>query len=209
MCITAFDSIIVYIVNIISNILLYNYGGSIDTKITSIFLLFVGQMQLFDYIFWKTDKYSIVNKISTKLSIIFNHLQPILLYILQKYYGLKTNRVSTLLYYIYIYAAILYSINALKNVNYTEKSKKTGIIYWQWNFMKYNIFFYSLFMIFIISTIFNFNDKKYSYFLNSLVIITYIIGHYKPLLNETTGRIWCYYAASLPIIILVYLYIFK
>jgi hypothetical protein len=64
-------------------------------------------------------------------------------------------------------------------------------------------------MIFMISTIFNFKDKKFSYFLNFLVILTYISGHLKPILNETTGRIWCYYAASLPLIVLTYITIFK
>jgi hypothetical protein len=209
MCITSFDSILVYIINIISTGLLYNYGGTPDTKITAIFLLFVGQMQLFDYIFWETEKCSLINKITTKLAIIFNHLQPIILHLLIQYYGLSINQVSNLLFYIYIYAATLYSINALYNVVCTGKSKKTGIIYWEWNFMKYNTIFYTLFMIFMISTIFNFKDKKFSYFLNFLVILTYISGHLKPILNETTGRIWCYYAASLPLIVLTYTTIFK
>jgi hypothetical protein len=209
MCITSFDSILVYIINILSTGLLYNYGGTVDAKITAIFLLFVGQMQLFDYIFWETQKCSLINKISTKLAIIFNHLQPILLHLLIQYYGLNINQVSKILFYIYIYASILYSINALSNVECTGNSEKTGIIYWEWNFMKYNTIFYTLFMIFMISTIFNFKDKKYSYFLNFLVILTYSSGHFKPILNETTGRIWCYYAASLPLIALTYFTIFK
>ena len=209
MCITSFDSILVYIINILSTGLLYNYGGTADAKITAIFLLFVGQMQLFDYIFWETEKCSLINKITTKLAIIFNHLQPILLHLLIQYYGLNINQVSKLLFYIYIYASTLYSINALSKVECTGKSEKTGIIYWEWNFMKYNTIFYTLFMIFMISTIFNFKDKKYSYFLNFLVILTYISGHLKPILNETTGRIWCYYAASLPLIVLTYFTIFK
>ena len=209
MCITSFDSILVYIINILSTGLLYNYGGTADAKITAIFLLFVGQMQLFDYIFWETEKCSLINKITTKLAIIFNHLQPILLHLLIQYYGLNINQVSKLLFYIYIYASTLYSINALSKVECTGKSEKTGIIYWEWNFMKYNTIFYTLFMIFMISTIFNFKDKKYSYFLNFLVILTYISGHLKPILNETTGRIWCYYAASLPLIALTYFTIFK
>ena len=62
-----------------------------------------------------------------------------------------------------------------------------------------------LFMIFMISTVNNFKDKKYSYFLNFLIVSTYILGHFKSVLNETTGRIWCYYAAILPVLALAYL----
>ena len=61
----------------------------------------------------------------------------------------------------------------------------------------------------MVSTIFNFSNKQYSYFLNFLVVLTYILGHFKPVLNETTGRIWCYYAATLPLIVLAYLRMFK
>ena len=56
MCITSFDSLLVYVVNIISTYLLYNFGGTDDAKVSALFLLFVGQMQIFDYIFWNTDK---------------------------------------------------------------------------------------------------------------------------------------------------------
>ena len=205
MCITSFDSLLVYVVNIISTYLLYNFGGTDDAKVSALFLLFVGQMQILDYIFWNTDKCSTLNKITTKIAILFNHFQPLLLYYLLQYYGMTMNRLSTILKSVYIYAATIYSILALYKVSCTGISEKTGIIYWEWNFMPFNTLFYSLFMIFMISTVQNFNDKKYSYFLTFLIISTYIVGHFKPILNETTGRIWCYYAAILPILALVYL----
>jgi hypothetical protein len=205
MCITSFDSILVYIVNIVSTYILYNFGGTEDAKVSALFLLFVGQMQIFDYIFWNTEKCSTINKLTTKLAILFNHFQPLLLYYLMQYYGMTMSRLSTILKSIYIYAATIYSILALYKVNCTGISEKTGIIYWEWNFMPFNTLFYSLFMIFMISTVQNFNDKKYSYFLTFLIVSTYIVGHFKPVLNETTGRIWCYYAALLPLLAFGYL----
>ena len=205
MCITSFDSILVYFVNIVSTYILYNFGGTEDAKVSALFLLFVGQMQIFDYIFWNTEKCSTINKLTTKLAILFNHFQPLLLYYLMQYYGMTMSRLSTILKSIYIYAATIYSILALYKVNCTGISEKTGIIYWEWNFMPFNTLFYSLFMIFMISTVQNFNDKKYSYFLTFLIISTYIVGHFKPILNETTGRIWCYYAALLPLLAFGYL----
>jgi hypothetical protein len=205
MCITSLDSILVYFINIASTYLLYNFGGSDDAKVTALFLLFVGQMQIFDYIFWETEKCSTLNKITTKIAILFNHFQPILLYYLLKHYGMNMSRLSTILKSLYIYAATIYSIFALYKVHCTGISEKTGIIYWEWNFMPFNKLFYLLFMIFMISTVNNFKDKKYSYFLNFLIVSTYILGHFKYVLNETTGRIWCYYAAILPVLVLGYL----
>jgi len=205
MCITSLDSLVVYIVNIVSTYLLYQFGGTADAKVTALFLLFVGQMQIFDYIFWKTSKCSILNKITTKLAILFNHFQPLFLFYLQKYYGMNMSHLSIILKSIYIYAATIYSIMALYKVNCTGISEKTGIIFWEWNFMPFNTLFYSLFIVFMISIVNNFNDKKYCYFLTFLIVSTYIIGHFKPVLNETTGRIWCYYAAMLPLFALVYL----
>lgn len=205
MCITSFDSLLVYGVNIVSTYLLYYFGGTEDAKVSALFLLFVGQMQIFDYIFWNSDKCSPLNKITTKIAILFNHFQPILLFYLMQYYGMTMSRLSSFLKSIYIYAATIYSILALYKVKCTGISEKTGIIYWEWNFMPYNKLFYLLFIIFMISTVHNFNDKKYSYFLTFLLVSTYIIGHFKPILNETTGRIWCYYAAILPLFALAYL----
>lgn len=205
MCITSFDSLLVYGVNIISTYLLYNFGGTDDAKVSALFLFFVGQMQIFDYIFWNTEKCSALNKITTKIAILFNHFQPLLLYYLQQYFGMTMSRLSKILKSIYIYAATIYSILALYKVSCTGVSEKTGIIYWEWNFMPFNTLFYSLFMIFMISTVQNFNDKKYSYFLTFLIVSTYIAGHFKPILNETTGRIWCYYAATLPLLAFGYL----
>ena len=46
-------------------------------------------MQLFNYIFWKNQKYNNINKITTKIAILFNHLQPIILILLQYIYKFK------------------------------------------------------------------------------------------------------------------------
>ena len=111
MCITSFDSILVYFVNIVSTYILYNFGGTADAKVSALFLLFVGQMQIFDYIFWNTEKCSTINVLTTKLAILFNHFQPMLLYYLMQYYGMTMSRLSTILKSIYIYAATIYSIS--------------------------------------------------------------------------------------------------
>ena len=94
MCYTAKDSLNAYVINFISSILLYKYSNSNDMKILALFLLFVGQMQLFDYLFWVNLKCNKINKLVTKLAIIFNHLQPIVLFLLINYYGYNQSSFS-------------------------------------------------------------------------------------------------------------------
>ena len=56
MCYSAQDSMIAYIFGTVSNIYLFINSKNTDEKIISLFLLFVSQMQLFDFLFWINKK---------------------------------------------------------------------------------------------------------------------------------------------------------
>lgn len=201
------DTVTVYIINFISCILLFYSNSSVsnnsDHKIIALFLLFVGQMQLFDYIFWTNPECNIMNKIGTKLAIIFNHLQPIVFIYLQKMYGYQESVINIWMKRIYVTIIVIYSIYALYQVKCTGRSKKTNIVVWKWNYLPGSMVIYLLFTIFLISVSSHFKTKFYRLLSMIVILTTLIAGFFKPVLNESAGRLWCYYAAFTPLIILI------
>lgn len=203
MCITAFDSLIVYFTNIFSNILLYHYGKTKDCKITALFLCFVGQMQIIDYLFWKNLDCSPLNTKITQLGIIFNHLQPVVLIYLQNAFGLRISKESLFMVVLYCVFALFYSAENFINVKCTTLSPKNNIVFWQWNNEKYNSIMYSLFLLSLLTSFKNFESKPFGYMMMGIGISTLIMGTLKPKLNESPGRMWCYYTAITPLLILI------
>ena len=101
MCYTSSDSLNAYLINLLSSIILFHKSTNTDMKIASIFLLFVGQMQILDYIFWKNTTCKSTNKLTTKIAILFNHLQPIVLFLLFNYYNYEQTNISKIILLLY------------------------------------------------------------------------------------------------------------
>jgi hypothetical protein len=159
MCYTANDSLIGYIINTISSILLFNISNDAQYKVIALFLLFVGQMQIFDFAFWKVQSCSSFNKIITKLAIAFNHLQPIILFTLQTIYGFKQSTLSISVFLLYLVFGIFYNIEAFTNIHCTLPIK--GIMKWKWNYLPGYILYYTLFLGYLFIASFNFKDKLF------------------------------------------------
>lgn len=200
MCYTANDSLLGYIINSISSILLYNISNDPQNKVMALFLLFVGQMQIFDFIFWKNQSCNLLNKITTKLAISFNHLQPIMLYLLQTVYGFKQSSLSLIILGLYILFGLFYNYEAFNEVRYTIPVK--GIMKWKWNLLPGMDLYYFFFIAYLVVASFNF--KNFTFQIVSLLVslLTIIVAHKTPILNISIGRIWCYYAAFMPLVFL-------
>ena len=110
MCYTSKDSLIAYIIGLSSNIYLFLNSKNTDEKVISLTFLFVSQMQLFDYFFWKNKKCNKNNKLITKFAIIFNHLQPVVLFFLLKYFKYDINKYAIIIFYIYLIIGLIYTI---------------------------------------------------------------------------------------------------
>ncbi len=198
MCYTAKDSLFGYIINSISSILLYNISNNAQYKVIALFLLFVGQMQIFDFAFWKNQSCTSFNKIITKLAITFNHLQPIVLFILQTIYGFKQSTLSTSVLLLYLVFGIFYNIEAFKDIHCTLPIE--GIMKWKWNYLPGYTLYYTLFLGYLIIASFNFKDNLFMITSALVTIVTFFIASKTPILNISIGRIWCYYAAFMPLV---------
>lgn len=200
MCYTAKDSLIAYSINFVSSIILFKTSNDLQYKVISLFLLFVGQMQLFDYLFWKNQECNIINKIATRLAIIFNHLQPIVLFLLQYYYGFKQNIFALTIIILYAILSINYNKEAFNKIVCTlpENYKMD----WKWNKLNNSKIYYTLFLGYLIVASFNFKQKNFQILFALISIITFFVATKTPVLNYSVGRIWCYYGALLPLFIL-------
>jgi hypothetical protein len=204
MCYTANDSLLGYIINSISSILLYNISNDAQYKVMALFLLFVGQMQIFDFSFWKNQSCNSLNQIATKLAIAFNHLQPIILFLLQTLYGFKQSPLSLTILLFYIVFGLFYNFAAFKEINCTLPIN--GIMKWKWNHLPGKDLYYLFFIAYLAIASFNFKDLTFQIVSLLVSILTFFIAHKTPVLNISTGRIWCYYAAFMPLVFIALKY---
>lgn len=206
MCYTSSDSLNAYLINLLSSIILFHKSTNTDMKIASIFLLFVGQMQILDYIFWKNTECNSLNKLTTKIAILFNHLQPIVLFLLLNYYNYDQTNISKIILLLYTLFIIDYTIKLWPEKNCEiEINKKVccslpladlSIIKWKWNDQPNSYIIYTLFLLYLFSASFNF--KIYKYLFSIVSIGSFVIGSKIPKLNISVGRAWCYIISLSP-----------
>lgn len=198
MCYTVKDSLLGYIINSISSILLYNISTDAQYKVMSLFLLFVGQMQLFDFGFWLNQTCGLPNKILTKLAILFNHFQPVILFLLQLAYGFRQSTISLTIFILYLFMGLFYNTEAISKIDCTLPIK--GIMNWKWNHLFGGQIFYGLFISYLFAASFNFKNTIFQIVSALATILTFFVAHKTPVLNISVGRIWCYYAALMPLL---------
>lgn len=214
MCYTAKDSLNAYIFNLITSSLLFCNSESSDMKIIAIFLLWVGQMQIFDYIFWTNKDCGTTNKWATKMAILFNHLQPLVLYFLVWYYKHPQSELSKIIILLYSIFMIDYTIKLWpdekceQNKNpvccslpFNTNDKET-VIDWKWNVQPNAYIVYGLFLTSLVANSWDLKENKWLFSLISLG--SYFVSTKIPILSQSVGRLWCYFASLMPGFILVF-----
>jgi len=187
----------------VSSLFLYFKTDDEQLKVVSLFLLFVGQMQLFDYIFWKNQECNEVNYAVTKLAILFNHFQPIILFLLLEHFKFKHTPLSLFIFVIYVILKIKYNENALNNIDCTLPSKDKDVMDWKWNKLDGSKIIYGFFLAYLSIASFNLKDQKYQYLFSFINLFSFYIATKTPILNYSVGRIWCYYASFVPLLFLL------
>jgi len=209
------------LINIISCFILYhgindNLKFTRPHKILSFFFLFVGLMQLYDWIFWDNQDLSDINQQNinytfTKIAMISNHLQPIVLALLILYFNKQLGYYSQIIIIIYTIVIIFYSLKAYNKINYTvvkkekEDNKVHDILYWEWNYQDNGTIIYFLFLLCLCILFYeNFNIP--------LNIILVFIGLYSFIYSfnkhNSVGRFWCERSAYIPLLLLILIKIY-
>jgi hypothetical protein len=169
-------------------------------------------MQLFDWIFWDNQGISNFdqeynNYIFTKIAMIFNHLQPIVLGLLIWYFTNKIGYYSKYILIIYILFVSSYSLNSYFKINHTltKTIKGKKIIYWEWNYFNGANFIYMLFLLCLsILTLENF-EYPLNIILTCFSVFSLVYSFNK---HNSVGRFWCSYASIFPFFIIILIKIF-
>ena len=200
MCFNNEISIISYLIGISGCIILYYR----EYKIESLFYAFVIQMQLIEYLLWLNNSCNWINKLITKIGIVFNHLQPIILYILIVYYNSNINKYSLnfinfiiIFYFISTIAYLSYNYKLLNSCTVGIENKKE--LFWEiqyGDFKKYYIIF-----VFTLILLILLGFNKHNYLNAYLIIMTYVISYIKYYNTKGIGTIWCLFAAYVPVLL--------
>lgn len=217
MCYSSETSRNFFIINIICSYMLYKipYSSS-DNKIIALYFIYVGLMQLYDWIFWNNTNNSLINKIFTKIAMITNNAQPIMFALLIVLYKNKMNsqssinkmpKLSTYAIAIYTLVFLFYTFYGFNKIDYTvSKPELNNSLFWQWNSLPYNQLFYLLYFICVLILCYeNFLfPTNYVLILITLVSFLFTFVFFK---QSTIGRFWCKFASLVPLLFLIYYFV--
>lgn len=203
MCFNKEVSITTYIIGMLGSLYLYNEGHIPE----AFFYGWVIQMQLIEFILWKhqecnnlsnQDIDSTINKQVTRIGILINHLEPIVLWLAIIYFSNKKipHWVHQMML-IYIILTVIPTTVAFKTTNCTTITKDSGNhLYWEWNDIKYTGPYYMFFLAtLIILSLYGLKKGIINATVISLAFVISIILYYK---TKTVGAMWCFIAAFVP-----------
>lgn len=194
MCYSARSSLNSFVVGVIGSVALFTFEPSL-----AVFFAFVSLMQLYDFFFWTTAPESSTNHAFTKLAMVSNHLQPLVLAVATYFFKGGLHPLSIALTVMYSIAAVVYTSKHWTSVTHTTvtEQSKPGL-HWQWNDRAGGAVLYTLFLA-AFTAIFL---QHYPFPLNvALVLIThatFATAWYKYKGRYAVGRFWCYFAAFVP-----------
>ena len=202
MCYTKEASAYSFIVGIAVSSYLYS-RPIIDLKIIGGIFFLVSFMQLFDYVFWKTQdgttKSKDTNRLVTKLAVIANNIQPLVFaYLIYKYKGAVKGKN---LVYLYGIVMVLYMMENWKLLKITEVGPD-GSLYWSWNHWEYSGQFYIFFLGMLLYLGYYNLSPPYNTVLPSIILLLFIVSYFKYGV-EIYGRMWCYFAPFIPLVFLI------
>jgi len=192
------------VIGLASSFLLYNWSNDIVFKGLALFFAFVSLMQVYDWIFWLNLEKNGTNYTFTKIAMISNHLQPIVLaMIIYFFMGKQFDDVTLTIFTLYCVVSIVYSIYAFNKIDYTlvtERSKPS--LDWQWNNLSGASVVYGLFLLCLSLLSFTSFDFPLNYITVFINIGTFYFSMYT-YKNSIIGRMWCHYASYVPVFLLI------
>jgi len=210
MCFNANVSASTYIIGVLGSLMLFRRGRIPE----AIFYFWVIQMQLIEYILWMTERMrgskgecGVVNEITTKLGVLINHLEPIVLWIAIKMFSPKKLPVYIdAVMMVFLCLTVLYT-RGVYQMNSDEQSECTVVtpessphLHWKWTQGPYGREYYLGFVfVLVMLSLYGLPHGR----INAIMIITSFLISYK-LYGKThsVGAMWCFSASFAPWILL-------
>jgi hypothetical protein len=202
MCYTARASAVSFSVGLVGCLLLYPYDRALAA-----FFMFVNLMQLYDLAFWMHQRKDATNAQLTKLAMVSNHVQPLVLACLLL--NAKTTRGSNelltrLTHFVvltYGVLATVYTIYAWRRVSYTLVTPVSApSLYWSWNYL-HPVYSPALYMLFLLSIILLFLHAyrgTLGMLLAGTAVVSFVLAAHYYKGKTAVGRFWCYFACFIP-----------
>lgn len=216
-----------FVINIIACSILYNYKNKPICKILGLTFGYIGLMQLFDMIFWSTQAMNdqsqkTINFITTKIAMVVNHLQPIVIAYIIYFFTGKLGIVSKLSLLLYTFVMSIYTYYAYYNIHYTlvqdvknvkgQKNKHNEetrqILKWEWTNQPYSLVVYFIFFLTLLIVFYDNLPSPFNLIAAIIFSLTLLFSrHYFKGLY--VGRFWCKVVAFLPVLLLLLNFFFK
>lgn len=201
MCYTYQTIVWAFSIGLVASFLLY-LQQSREKKALGFFFAFVILMQAFDAIFWKYPQ-GHVNRMATKIAMVFNHLQPIVLAFAIMLYQNRLTAFSKYMVVCYSVMVFVYTITMWKAVDETRvTSKSAPSLYWEWNHGKGATVVYAFFLATLLVLMVQ-NLPTCGIVAALLTALSFFFSFFKYRIKDSTGRFWCYFAAFAPIVMLI------
>jgi len=199
MCYTFRASITNGLISLVTSILVYTSTKNEIVKSLALFFLFVSLMQWYDAIFWATPDKNPINYVFTKIAMITNHLQPLVLFYLISQ-NVEMTYMSKTLLVIYSIYALIYSIYAFKTVDYTVVTDLSSpTLDWKWNNLPGAQIMYFLFL--MVFTLVSLNIPGILGLVMLMINFGTFFFSYYTFKRENIGQMWCIISAYVPIVL--------
>ena len=202
MCYSLTDSIVAFIINITSSMLLFIKYHDPKIRLIAIFSAYIGVMQFWDIIFWLNPGKTKMNYYSTKMATLWLHMEPIVLVIIIWHLFKIIKNATLTITIIYAIGMVAYIGYYWKDINYTGRCCGNKIV-WDWNYKKYSGFLYIPFFLSFMVAIYQYLDGPIMTLSIIYISFTYIFSLYKYNIDKNSGRFWCFFGAFYPLIILL------
>jgi hypothetical protein len=155
-------------------------------------------MQWYDAIFWATGE-SRINYLFTKIAMITNHLQPLVLFYLISQ-NVEMTMITQSISVIYSIYALIYSIYAFKTVDYTVVTDLSSpTLDWKWNNLPGAQIMYFLFL--MVFTLVSLNIPGILGLVMLMINFGTFFFSYYTFKRENIGQMWCIISAYAPLVL--------
>jgi hypothetical protein len=165
-------------------------------------------MQLIEYFLWKyqpcIEPVKAQNEKATKIGILVNHFEPIILWLAILRYGRELPNWITTWMVVFIGMSIWYTKRVIDNLECTTVTKESAPhLEWKWNNAEYGRIYYAYFLItLVLLSIYGIPNVINGRINAVIAVASFIISYAVYGDRKVVGAMWCWLAALCPYILM-------
>lgn len=207
MCFNAEVSLLTYVVGLVGCSILF-LDKNINYKPEALFLFWVVQMQLIEFVLWKNqpsgqllgiNSCNTINRYTSKIGLLINNSEPLILWIAIILFSKKKLPVWLHgIMLLYMSSSVLYNYNIDDSCT-TTTVESLPHLKWKWNNGSYSFIFYTFFLLCCI--LLSIYGLEHGYHLAFVFLISFILSYSIYKKTHAIGAMWCFFAAFAPFLL--------